>query len=139
MKPSELLRKQADMMDMCEGTGATWWQCVKYKNPFGEFIVLNNPILHTEDDVYVFALGIVEDKPVFTGDVLYFNGHKTTAGRTLDFKHEWSWNPPKTTVMVNGIELPKMSYVHSTDVREITLSCEKIDDAQKWYEFLSKL
>jgi hypothetical protein len=73
---SDLHRKYADMIDMCEGTKVKARQCVRFDGS----IIYSAPMFNGYIDSYRFALAIVEDKPVFTGDVLYWKsgstGHK---------------------------------------------------------------
>jgi len=93
-KYSDLLRKQADMMDMVEGTELDWWDCVKFK---GE--MLNEIELKSWDNPqdYEFAVILVEGKPVFIGDMLYDeNGIGWTVGFTFDFNNK-SWNKRDNT------------------------------------------
>jgi hypothetical protein len=80
------------------------------------------PTLNDDIDTYEFALAIVEDRPVFKGDVLWtkdsqqitvdtglatFDGYKiwTSDGRLFmcDFL---SWQEPKRTITINGKEYP---------------------------------
>lgn len=96
-KYSDLLRKQADMMDMVEGTELDWWDCVKFK---GE--MLNEIELKSWDNPqdYEFAVILVEGKPVFIGDILYDeNGIGWTVGFTFDFNNKsWAKFKSKTNI-----------------------------------------
>jgi hypothetical protein len=89
---------------------------------------------------YKFPLAVVEGKPVFVGDELYWRGSKTKISEYangLDGLQDWSWNPPKpATVMV---ELPRseVEYLASFenadcifDVRSIAKSCRKALEAK---------
>jgi len=112
MKYSDLLRKKADMVDLVAGTNLLWWECCKINGD----VFLNADYNFLSDGDYEFALGIVEGKPVFEGDVLYtlkdglkihvkFNNDKSA------FNQEWartvSWNPPAPkTITINGKEYP---------------------------------
>lgn len=122
MKQSELLRKQADMMDMVEKYGIEHWtRLVKVKDSSRDLYTgrttCSSPINAQlcDDCLYTFALGVVEGKPVFEGDELY----NTHAGKVKiapfplssetfvasGYGHitikDCSWNPPKPkTVMV---------------------------------------
>lgn len=107
MNKIEALRKEADLREMCEGTTVQWWECVrsmKHKQPFVSASDMGNCWHYNLE----FALAIVENKPVFIGDELYFNGEKVVIEeRHGDMSHKsfvwksYSWNPPKPkTVMV---------------------------------------
>lgn len=120
MKQSELLRKQADMMDLAEKHGvSTWTMLVKYRDS-----IYGDTKAHFDFLVkgikYQFALGVVEGKPVFTGDELYHErigkvkvrGESGTFFKIVDeYGNEYkgsaynpetfSWNPPKPrTILV---------------------------------------
>lgn len=108
---AELHRRMADVYDFCKGTvfEGREQECVKINRRLVDF-----PLLFAGSPYrYEFALGIVEDKPVWEGDELYFNGHEHKI--KVDDEHDlsmpcWSWNPPappkpKTvSVSVNGGE-----------------------------------
>lgn len=70
MKRSDLHRKYADMIDMCEGTKVKARQCVRFDGS----IIYSAPMFNGYIDSYRFALAIVENRPVFAGDVLYKKG-----------------------------------------------------------------
>lgn len=73
---------------------------------------------------YRFALAVVEDKPVFEGDVVYGRGEKRTArecgwyaeddGRIVSYGNEgrngYTWNPPKRKLTISDgkqtVEVP---------------------------------
>ena len=113
MKESDLIRKQADMMDMVEGSTLKWYQCVKQngriKNKYDSFGF-------KDDDIFDFALAIVEGRPVFTGDTLYWiAGFEITVESVNDGDvfdphgnsarlSSLSWNKPKPKTVT--IELP---------------------------------
>ncbi|MGZ5029056.1 MAG: hypothetical protein ACXWAT_00675 [Methylobacter sp.] len=67
MKRSDLFRRYAEVIDMCEGTNVRPLLCVRVS---GEN-VSTEPCFNGNAAAYTFALAIVEDKPVFAGDVLY--------------------------------------------------------------------
>ena len=67
---NELYLKYAEVIEMCRGTKleATPWVCVKYLDG----TIKDHPLFrNTNERDFKFALAIVEDKPVFIGDVLY--------------------------------------------------------------------
>lgn len=67
MKRSDLFRRYADVIDMCEGTKVIPCECIK----FDDESFTETPYFDSNYDLYTFAIAIVEDKPVFVGDVLY--------------------------------------------------------------------
>lgn len=106
MKKSDLYREWARVLDMCEGTKVDPVDCWKFN---GE--VKNRCISLDSFGKYEFAVAILEDKPVFVGDVVC---HKSgsqhiVAGAAniaiVDWS-EYSWNPPNKTFLLNGEELP---------------------------------
>lgn len=143
MKQSELLRKQADMMDMAEKYGVDdWRKMVKVKWAGGVYKTIEVEKLYAEY-TYRFALGVVEGKPVFEGDTLWHCNREFTADEhlpdyILDMKNpqELSWNPPKPkTVTVEllredaeelSLNTP-MSAIH----RRVTQACCKALEEQK--------
>lgn len=103
MKQSELLRKQADMMDMAEKHGIDDWLCLMRLK-----MMRHDAVTGFYNPEYNYALGVVEGRPVFEGDELYFKGIKriATAGSKIQFPDNfdasgWTWNPPKPrTILV---------------------------------------
>ena len=67
---NELYLKYAEVIEMCEGTKLKYtpWVCVKVG---GIPCFITHPTFRDNPEQYEFALAIVEDKPVFIGDVLY--------------------------------------------------------------------
>ncbi len=68
-KRSDLSRRWADVQDMCEGTNVKPYRCVKCK--YSNKIFSCQPSFTRDIYSYQFAIAIVEDKPVFVGDMLY--------------------------------------------------------------------
>ena len=109
-KRSDLFREYARVMDMCEGTNVSVNKCIKDKGKIG---VINLNIDYFND--YEFALVIIEDRPVFKGDVLWTKDSQqiTVESGTNDNKI-WgsddrlftcdflSWKEPKRTITING-------------------------------------
>lgn len=112
MKQSELLRKQADMIDMAEKYGVDdWRKLVKVSNyPDAFYSELNTKERIPDKELAPwhfrkFAIGVVEGRPVFSGDYLYLNGSGFCADDSIDdkwlVKYAVTWNPHKPkTVMV---------------------------------------
>jgi len=101
MNTKGLYLKYAQIIKMCEGSKVDPWECVHIKKypENSEYIKLeNHPDFRILGRLYVFAVGIVEQKPVFVGDSLYFpNGAFCTIcedelPQTISVL---SWQPPK--------------------------------------------
>lgn len=153
MKQSELLRKQADMMDMAEKYGITKWSSlVRYRcknSLFGIWCGKEEAEGFYSQNDYQFALGVVEGRPVFEGDELYpinFSGKVKVIGiNKFDTKYFdvindkgdtvqlmcLTWNPPKPkTIMV---ELPietaewyaKNTYLNTYQPHYVAEACRK--------------
>ena len=114
---ARLHREYARVIDMCEGAGIDPRLCWKYSG----VIQSCSPLLNGTPEEYEFALAIVEGKPVFEGDVLYFDGtcvaadivvHRATADYIVDQKGGcWSidklhWTPPKPKTITVTIPRP---------------------------------
>jgi hypothetical protein len=67
----ELVRKYIAVVDMCKGTALedTPWKCVSFMRSKGWFN--SHPNFSGESKYYEFAIAIVEDEPVFIGDILF--------------------------------------------------------------------
>ncbi len=117
MKKSDLYREWARVLDMCECTNVSPDVCWKYD---GE-IANGKPALNTAPERHQFAVAILEDKPVFVGDKVYANNCTSPlivggiskqkgyifVGNCINYDISiLSWNPPKKTFLLNGVELP---------------------------------
>jgi len=117
MKKSDLYREWARVLDMCEGSNVSPYSCVKYQGG----ILLANPEFSDYPECYEFAVAILEDKPVFVGDKIYANNcvsQLTVVGKSTQQGYIYvgdsvnydisilSWNPPKKTFLLNGVDLP---------------------------------
>jgi len=109
---ADLHREYARVLDMCEGTNVSPNICVDYDGSRSD-----DPMYFDwEPELLKFAIAIVEDKPVFVGDTLYFHHFDGSIEKIIidsghGFGHiqegRWSWNPPKKkTFTLNGKELP---------------------------------
>ena len=140
MKKSDVLRKEAELRDMVEGTDVEWFECVKQHGYFFK----SSPMFDADYGTYEFALAVVEGKPVFKGDELYFScntqsdkvnsGHNLTSGC-------WSWNPPKKkTISFNGEELPMpmKKSEHSEVFYVASIPFRNKFDAERWDEALRR-
>lgn len=93
MKEIEATRMKLAAMELVEGTEIKWWtvlRCAKYKDVYDFQPVFDSPY------GYELALGIIEGKPVWEGDELYYGDKKTTATAAQGGHFTgWSWLPPK--------------------------------------------
>ena len=119
MKKSDFYREWARVLDMCEGTGILTKNAWKFE---GRFIGSDTPVFIEGHDGYEFAIAILEGKPVFVGDKLFLkNGLCVLAEQCLFMHNEvMSWNPPKKTFMLNGVELPAATRGGGLNILEIS-------------------
>lgn len=74
MKKSDLFREWARVIDMCEGTNVEPRECLKIDN---EECHLKHPCFDEDPECYIFAVAILEGRPLFVGDEVYWkNGKK---------------------------------------------------------------
>lgn len=73
---SDLHREYARVLDMCEGTDVKPWECAK--NLIVNCQLEEPPTFPSKVESYQFALCLVDNKPVFEGDELWFNKNKFT-------------------------------------------------------------
>ena len=110
MNQNDLYIEYARVIEMCKGTALedTPWVCVRFNG--GEFY--GHPRFDTLAKNYQFAPAILEDRPVFPGDILCFkpSGSEYVASKhtTASAVSDMTWQPPKPkrTFMINGVELP---------------------------------
>lgn len=110
MDQNDLYIEYARVIGMCKGTAFEDkpWVCVKWD---GE-VFDEHPAFDAEPELYQFAIAILEDKPVFPGDILYLksSGLEYVADKytTASAVSGMTWQPPKPkrTFMLNGVELP---------------------------------
>ena len=122
-KRSDLYREYARVIDMVEGTNINVFSCVKWNGiEIQKETATNKEMFANNINSYQFAIAIVEEKPVFLGDVLYdkqgsivridkkssFDGGELyTVFFGVHDVSDLSWNPPKPkTFNLNGVELP---------------------------------
>ena len=105
MKKSDLYREWARVLDMCEGTNVSPNICWGFE---GIRTYKCAPELIEDPNGYEFAVGILEDKPVFVGDRVwseFIDDWYIITNAAINFNC-MSWNPKKKTFMLNGEELP---------------------------------
>lgn len=107
---AQLHREWARVLEMCEETGFNPCKCWLFNKERNADLP---PLLNDNFDVksYEFAIALVEGKPVFRGDVLYWKND----GDKLDWDYycqswNWcnlSWNPPKPkTISLIDVPMP---------------------------------
>lgn len=108
MQQNDLYLKYAEIIKMCQGTALdnTPWVCVKISDGFE-----SHPRFTQRPERYKFAIAILEDKPVFVGDVLYSNIGLRYIVTDRDTKAticlmNWQQPKPKRTFELRGVELP---------------------------------
>lgn len=119
MNQNDLYIEYARVIEMCKGTALedTPWVCVKIYDGFD-----SHPQFNQSPELYEFAIAILEDRPVFVWDKIYAKTPKeieytvtekwAVAYGYCDYPHceiddkKFSWQPPKRTFMLNGVELP---------------------------------
>jgi hypothetical protein len=104
MKLAELYQEAARVAKLIEGTHLRMAEVVKINGQLTRDICYEIKFNDLSPGMYEFALAILEGRPVFRNDWIYFKGEKYSANDQL-FKFEmlsnFSWNPPKPkTVMV---------------------------------------
>lgn len=122
MTELEATRIKLKCLELVEGTGLNWWEVVRWENTLSKDTFMNECVAARCLSLYPayefeVALGVVEGKPVWEGDILYHPiygkvtiRHSTRSTRYLKIVGEsgvellaskFSWNPPKPkTVMV---------------------------------------
>lgn len=111
MKRSDLFREYARVIDMCEGTSVAVEDGIKYRGKLMSEIVdeeLSLFVHHPEQ--YEFALAILEGKPVFKGDEVYFDNNRGAfkwdfGDMVTDYIEVLTWAKPRTFTL-NGEVLP---------------------------------
>jgi hypothetical protein len=103
----ELLRLAANTFDMCQLYGVDFGSCIKL-NGIG-FPGAARIAFDDDPEKYEFAIGVLENKPVFKGDEIYrlFDGRKFWACSELTITN-YAWEKPqvKKIFMLNGVEFP---------------------------------
>ena len=104
MKKSDLYREWARVLDMCEGTKVNPDYCWKSCGQFSD-----------DPKCYEFAVAILKDRPVFVGDKVWLKHVEkwsvvTSGTRAYTINDSCcSWDEPKKTIELNGVELPMPS------------------------------
>lgn len=132
MTELEATRAKLKCLEMVEGTELNWWNVVRMKSNKGLFVESSPDFMCYEINIYEFALGVVEGKPVWEGDEIYrLDGHKFTAceyGMSRCDHNKLSWNPPQPkTVMVELLieDAEDMARQRAFDSARIAVACRK--------------
>ena len=111
MKKSDLFREWARVIDMCEGTGVEPIECLRID---GTPCRLKNPRFNDDPECYTFAVSILEGKPLFVGDEVYwkntgeqFEWAKRLLINAERYQEQLTRTPPERTITLNGEKLPK--------------------------------
>lgn len=103
------IHNMCDAYNKQHGTNIKPQQCIKVDG--GKWNVSQHPFFDTDPSEYSLAVAIIENKPVFYGDDIYFkqDGARVTVvpGSTINHK-AWTLTPPKKkrTFELNGQQLP---------------------------------
>ena len=117
MKEIDATRIKLKCLEMVEGTGLEWWKVIRMPICISDRM----PDFSANKEDYELALGIVEGKPVWEGDELYYAGIKFSAHYGHSFTQPgWSWTPPKQKTLM--VELPLEDVELYADERELSLS-----------------
>ena len=107
MKKADLHRKWAWVLDMCEGTNVDPIDCLRID---GIPCRLKNPLFSDEPECYTFAVAILEGKPLFVGDEVYWKKAKVRfdwkLGGIDDYQEKLTRVVPNYTITLNGEKLP---------------------------------
>lgn len=109
MKKSDLHRKYAWVLDMCEGTNIDPRECVKIG---GAVNMDADPVFDLPAGCYTFMVAILESKPLFVGEEVYWkrSGDKFNWDKDklchADYYQNLTRTPPVRTIMLNGEKLP---------------------------------
>lgn len=135
MNEIEGVRAKLKCMEMVQGTNYKWWEVVKckYKQGITECRFIPTLDFSFDCDQYDFeiALGMVEGKPVWKGDRVYFNDDVVYASYICDFTSPyWTWNQqvPDTIMIEIPISVAKVfdKYIYPSGVDGvIVLACRK--------------
>jgi len=111
MTLAELYLEAARAAKMIEGTKLGVGNCFKLNGiPFNSHHIN----FDSSPDRYEACLTIVEGKPVFKGDKLYYDGRIQIAGVTrflVDDGISWSWNPPKPKIVMVEMLVEDVEYI----------------------------
>lgn len=123
----EALRLELKACEMVEGTELDWWCVLRHyptQKPLGS-------VLEYYDPAQVeLALGVIEGKPVWEGDELYYLSNKcvATAGQGGHFTG-WSWKPPKPETVMVELPISMAKYYGELQNQDISVMREACREA----------
>jgi hypothetical protein len=146
MKKSDLHREWARVIDMCEGTGVDPRECLRID---GEPCRLENPLFNDDPECYTFMVAILEGRPLFVGDEVYWKntGEKFdwTQGELChaSYYQYLTRTPPKRTITLNGEKLPAPDdgnfYLYVAGFNHIQYGFKNGEDLMKVESAINKL
>lgn len=91
------------IFDMCKHTKLQGreWECVRFETEKLE----DHPTFISPPEYYEFAVGIVEDRPVFPGDRLWEPGKPLIVDEYTDLFH-LTWIPPSQEECIQNLPAP---------------------------------
>lgn len=122
MTKIESLRMELKCREMVDGTELDWWEVIRH-NPTKQNLANTLNAYYPEN--VELALGIIEGKPVWKGDMLYFvnkdeSYYQQIATPSHDFTLVgWSRNLPKLTTTVMEKELTEIKYKYNQAHQEL--------------------
>ena len=109
MKQTDLYLKYAEVIKMCQGTALedTPWLCVKC---FGIGFHAH-PMFYSNIEGFEFAIAVIENRPVFKGDVLFHKqkGIELTvraSDRVFLNTEDYTWEQPESFFRLGGVTMP---------------------------------
>ena len=127
---ADLHRAWANVLDMCEGTKIRPTDCFKFLDMARTY----KPDFTGSPKNYTFAIGIVEDKPVFVGDTIWQCNRKFIADGTLQEQMDecrdktcFSWNPPKSKTIMVELLVEDAEYLSNRlhPLYSVAIACRK--------------
>lgn len=139
---SDLHRAWANVLDMCAGTKVSPVDCWNHPGKTER----TSPTLGAFPEHYDFAIGIVEDKPVFIGDKLWNipNNFKFTVtgadlwgenpriigGDRCGRVEDCSWSPPKPKTIMVELLVEDVKY-YADEYPMLLVEIEKIQERRR--------
>lgn len=128
MTEIEKLEAQIRCRKLVEGTDLNWWEVIKVSGKRLNFPPIFDGIDKT---CYEFAQGIIEGKPVWEGDLLYFTTETTPTKINKNstiraWPKLWSWNLPKPeTIMVEFLLEDALSFAEYNFGADLHIKMQK--------------
>lgn len=112
-KTVELMREYVRVADMCQNTDVKSWECVKFNGAIN--FTCRHPSFDRNNEYYEFAIAILEDKPVFVGDVVFDKRCQVTErvsadSRICDSDYTWT-QPAKKCTFILELNKEEINYL----------------------------